>query len=57
LSLFFFKQKVSWHKKKKQKKKIRPKPQPKSFTVPVKAKKLPNQNIDKKKNQTAIEKL
>jgi hypothetical protein len=25
--------------------------------VPVKAKKLHNQNIDKKKNQTAIEKL
>jgi hypothetical protein len=45
-------------KKKKQKKKIRTKPQPKSFiVVPVKAKKLPNQNIDKKKNQTAIEKL
>lgn len=40
--------------KKKQKKKIRTKPQPKSFTVPVKAKKLPNQNIDKKKTRLQL---
>lgn len=39
---------------KKNKKKIRTKPQPKSFIVPVKAKKLHNQNIDKKKTRLQL---
>jgi hypothetical protein len=40
--------------KKNKKKKLITKPQPKSFAVPVKAKKLPNQNIDKKKTRLQL---